>query len=318
MRVVTIVFVVLLAATAARAASQNPEPPPVLPPAPPVMPSDGFMKKIEEDSQKRQQQFNDWVGCGREVFYALLIGGGAWGAMKGARAVQNRRLVARAEPQAPKAEPGPVAAQLPISSTAVTNQLDPSGFSVPLSPTENRDEVSLLTRQLVLSNQLDKEELIDHLGPPTETFKACPLVTIMCFVVSVAFIGLGTAAELALIRNMLSGGRNSIPLAEGLVISVPLLAIILGGAGLVVWAVRRFSFRLLVCPAGIIQVYRGNAVGAYWDQLRTVDLSENRDQHGRAAKTCIVHREDGFQFVFRTDYPKRVSKLIDIIVSHVA
>ena len=248
-----------------------------------------------------------------------MIAAGAGALAKGARAVQNRRRVEREQPHAFRAESGPFppAVSLHTSSTAVTNQLAPSEFHVTWSPTENRDEASLLTRQMVLSNQLNKEELIDHLGTPTETFKPCLAVTLVCFVLSVVFIGLGTVGELALIRNVLSAGPNSMPLAGGIVLSVPLVAMILGGGWLVVWAIRRFSFRLLVCPAGIIQVFQGKAVGAYWDQLSAVDITENRDPNGRATKTCIVHREDGFKFVLAPDYPKHVSKLIEIIVSQV-
>jgi hypothetical protein len=79
----------------------------------------------------------------------------------------------------------------------------------------------------------------------------------------------------------------------------------------------RFSFRLLVCWGGIIQVYRGKTAGARWDQISEVDLTENTDQGGRITRTCVVHRVDGFKFVFRTEYPKRVGKLIEMIVSHV-
>jgi hypothetical protein len=170
---------------------------------------------------------------------------------------------------------------------------------------------------MVLSNQLGEDELIDCLEEPRETFKACPVVTIACFIVSAAFIDLGTIGGLETIKWYLSGQPNSLPLAMVIGFGVPLSAMILGGVWLFVWAIRRFSFRLLVCPAGIIQVYRRKAVGAYWDQISAVDLTENTDRDGRTDRKCVVHRVDGFKFVFRTHYPKRVRQLMEIIVSHV-
>jgi hypothetical protein len=112
--------------------------------------------------------------------------------------------------------------------------------------TDDQADASFETKQKVLPNQLTEDELIDLLGAPTETFKACPAVTIMCFVVSLVFVGLGLIGELGLIRLFLSDRPNSMPLAVAIGFGLPLLAMILGGAWLFVWAVRRFSYRVLV------------------------------------------------------------------------
>jgi hypothetical protein len=220
--------------------------------------------------------------------------------------------------QVRKSDPGPgLFDTQPTLSTAFKDKRDAPTFTVTSSPKENRDEASLLTREMVLSNRLGVHELIDCLGEPMATFKPCPILTIVCFVVSVVFVGLGTIGGLATIQWTLSDRSNSLPLAMAIGFGVPLSAMILGGVWLFVWAIRRFSYRLLVCPAGIIQVYRRKAVGAYWDQISAVDLTERIGTDGWTDRKCVVHREDGFKFVFQRDYPKRSGKLVEMIVSHV-
>jgi hypothetical protein len=222
------------------------------------------------------------------------------------------------DPRVRKSDPGPGLFDTQRApSTAVTDKLDAPTFTVTSSPKENRDEASLLTGQRVLSNQLSKDELIYYLGEPRETFTACPVVTIVSFVMSAAFIGLGIAGGLALIHKHVSNLPDRLDLGVVIFMGVPLLVMILGGVWLGVWAMRRLSYRLLVCRGGIIQVYRGKAAGARWDQISAVDLTENTDKGGRTDRKCVVHRVDGFKFVFRTDYPKRVGKLMEMIVSHV-
>jgi hypothetical protein len=308
MRVV-FVLVLTLAVTWARARAQEP-------PNPPAWMN--IEKIMRQEEQKQQAKFKELARCGRGVVRALILAGAAWGAMRAGRAMRSRSRVVREEPQTRMTDPGPGPfATQPTHSTAVTDKPDTSRFTVKSSPTDTRDEASLLTKQLVLSNELGEDELIEHLGAPTETFTACPAVTIICFVVSVAFVGLGTVGGIATIRGTLSDRPNSLPLATAIGFGVPLSAMILGGIWLFVWAIRRFSYRLLVCPAGFIQVYRRKAVGAYWEQISAVDLTENTDKDGRTDRKCVVHREDGFKFVFRTDYPKRVGELMEMIVSHV-
>jgi hypothetical protein len=309
MRVRTLVLVFTLAVTAASARGQGP---------PNVGPNVDINKVRDDYLRKKRKEFDDLVACGRGILGALFAAGGAYAAMKGARAMRSNRRVVREDPQARKSDPGsgPLFTQ-PTSSTAVTDKQDAPTLTVTSPPKENRDEASLLTGRMVLSNQLSEGELIDCLGEPSETFKACPVVAIMCFITSAALIGLGTVGGLATIRWYLSGQPNSLPLAMVFFFGVPLSAMISGGVWLFVWAIRRFSFRLLVCPAGIIQVYRRNAVGAHWDQISAVDLEENTDRDGRTDRKCVVHRVDGFKFVFRSNYPKRVRKLMEIIVSHV-
>jgi hypothetical protein len=95
------------------------------------------------------------------------------------------------------------------------------------------------------------------------------------------------------------------------------------GVCLAVWGLRRMLFRVLVCPRGIIQVYWGRAEGALWEQIITVDTLEKHEwanprsgYTGRIVRTCIVYRRDGFKFVFERGYPKHVSRLAEMIVSH--
>jgi hypothetical protein len=307
---VTFVLVFTLATTAASARGQG---------SPDFRPQD-VHEAFRKEEEKRQKNFKEMFGCVCTIMTALMGAGGAWGAVRGGRAMRSSSRVVREDPRVRKPDPGPgLFDTQPAPSTAVTDKPDTSRFTVTSSPKENRDEASHLTRQMVLSNQLGVDELIDCLGKPNETFRPCLVTTIGCLVISAAFIVMGTAGGVATIQWTLTDqpNRTTLPLGMAIGFGVPLAALILGGVWLFVWAIRRFSYRLLVCPAGIIQVYRRKAVGAYWDQITAVDLTETTKEDGWTDRMCVVHREDGFEFVFQRDYPKRSGKLVKILASHV-
>jgi hypothetical protein len=305
---------VLILILAARAEAQpgNPGRPNFDPPPRPP--------RYEDVAPNTGKDVKKLFGCVCTIMTALMGAGGAVGASRGARAFRSNSRVVREDPQVRKSDPGPGLFDTPPApSTAVTDKPDAFGFTVTPSPKENRDEASHLSRQMVLSNQLGVDELIDCLGKPNETFRPCLVTTVGCVVISAAFIVMGTVGGVATIQWTLTDqpNRTSLPLGMAIAFCVPLAALILGGVWLFVWAIRRFSYRLLVCPAGIIQVYRRKAAGAYWDQISAVDLTETTKEDGWTDRQCVVHREDGFKFVFQRDYPKRSGKLVKMIASHV-
>ena len=165
----------------------------------------------------------------------------------------------------------------------------------------------------MLSNKLDEKTLIHHLGMPTQTFKACWVVTALCLFLGTLFTGMGIAFMCSQKPDRLADVSWGNLCGGALA-----LTIIMGpGIGLLVWAIPRLFFRVSVCPAGIIQVSLRGVAGAFWDQIKTVEHDTAKSPNLEDWQTCRVHREDGFQFVFGSYYPKDVSKLAALIASHV-
>ncbi len=165
----------------------------------------------------------------------------------------------------------------------------------------------------MLSNKVDEKTLIQHLGMPAQTFKPCPIVTALCLFLGVLFTGLGISGLCSLLPGRPSDTFWGIICAGALALAI----IMLPGIGLLVWAIPRLFFRVSVCPAGIIQVSLRGVAGAFWDQIKTVEHETTKPANNVNWVTCRVHREDGFRFVFGSYYPKDVSKLAELIISHV-
>jgi len=271
--------------------------------------SDKVKKELEQERAQSGTPHNlDWL---RELVMVLMIGGGVLGANRALNARLRRRRVDRNSSRVVSAVPAPglAAVQPPILSET----LCPDGYSESPLPAENQGGALLRAKQLLLSNELGLNELIHLLGPCTRTFKPCLFVTSLGIFSGFFFVAVGMIVISYLLWDFLS-------LALVVVVGSIMLTVSLAGGFVFIWAIRRISFRVMVCPAGIIQVHRGRAAGAFWDQISAVDLPSREDlatplQFGNE---CVVHREDGYKFVFRGDYPKGLPELMETVVSHLA
>lgn len=168
------------------------------------------------------------------------------------------------------------------------------------------------TKELILANCLNEDELIERLGAPTLSFRAARANMFAGVIAGLILVGIGALIEIGLVFGL---GSPMVVFISGALVA--LLGFIYGGTALLVWIKRNMSFRVLVCRGGIVQIYRGQAVGCGWDQISEATVSERFQPGNIGNRVCTLIREDGLKFVFTTNKVDHIPRLIEVIASRV-
>jgi len=256
-------------------------------------------------------RFLGWLfGEGRWLLYGLLV---LFMGIGGSAAITRRSYEKPGSAPIPGgmkqgSDPGPLYVGLGVA---------PRLLHLPAGPPDSGGTPPE-TRELVLTDRLTERELVERLGTPTLTFKPSLANMVAGLILGFLLAGSGATGGVAmLIHGRSLAATFPAPVAGTILLVLVLLGLALSGIALLVWATRTLSLRVLVCPAGIIRVYRGRAVGCCWDQIREVKVVELTVGKDRPDRTCTVRREDGLTFVFTTNRVAHLSRLIKAIGDHV-
>jgi hypothetical protein len=224
---------------------------------------------------------------------------------------------------------------LSYKKTAAPNvdqvRLEPKGAT---EPDQGQKGLSKPKKDLILTNTLNEKELIDQLGLPLHTFG--PSIANMIAGV-ILFSGLAAGGVFGgygiLAYGQYSPGFSGSTLTvAGTIIMLALgvifmIAVVWGAIVGLIWVKRTLSLRILVCPGGIIRIYRGMAMGVSWDQITeasvhigasgTVRGNIDPTYNGIHDRVFALRREDGAAFEIHTYEVKDFSKMIEVISTYV-